>query len=223
MRLVFGVFKLVVVGTVLAQGFRSIMSGEGTENLLILLSLDPFGAFDFANIALFTLGMKAAGALLVLAILDYAFQRWQHEQDLMMTKHEVREELKRMEGDPKLKDRRRRIQQRLALQRMMIDVPKADVVITNPTHVACAIQYDEKEMRAPRLVAKGRGLLARRIRELAVEHGVPVVEKPPLARLIHDTTEVGDEVPPDLYKPVAEVLAYVYRLGHRVPSPAGAA
>ena len=135
-------------------------------------------------------------SVLVLAILDFAFQRWQHEQDLKMTKHEVREELKRMEGDPKLKERRRRIQQRLALQRMMIDVPKADVVITNPTHVACAIQYDEKEMRAPRLVAKGRGLLARRIRELAVEHGVPVVEKPPLARLIHDTTEVGDEVPP---------------------------
>ena len=132
-----------------------------------------------------------------------------------MTKHEVREELKRMEGDPKLKERRRRIQQQLALQRMMHDVPNADVVITNPTHFSCALKYEEEEMSAPLLVAKGQDHLAHRIRELAIEHGIPIVEKPPLARSIFNTTEVGEEIPPDLYEPVAEVLSYVYRVAER--------
>ena len=132
-----------------------------------------------------------------------------------MTKQEVRDELKRLEGDPKIKERRKRIGQQLALQRMMNDVPNADVVITNPTHYACALQYTEGEMVAPKLVAKGQGYVAHRLRERAVEHGVPVVEEPPLARAIYDTTEVGQEIPPDLYQPVAEVLAYVFKLGGR--------
>jgi flagellar biosynthetic protein FlhB len=138
-----------------------------------------------------------------------------------MTKREVREEMKRLEGDPKLKERRRRLQQQLALERMMRDVPTADVVITNPTHFACALRYDGSTMASPRLVAKGQDHLAHRIRELAVEHRIHVVEEPALARRIHRTTEVGEEIPPDLYQPVAEVLSYVYRAGGRVPAAVG--
>ncbi len=217
MRLVFGIFKLIVVSTVLVLSCRSLVAQDDPKNFLQLLVLEPIRAAQFASGALFQLGSRAATALLILAIFDFAFQRWQHERDLMMTKQELREELKRMEGDPKLKERRRKIQQRLALQRMMFEVPKANVVITNPVHVACALQYQEQDMTAPKLLAKGQGYVAHRIREVAVEHGVAVVERPALARLIFDTTEIGEEIPAELYQPVAEVLAYVYRLGQRVP------
>ena len=127
-----------------------------------------------------------------------------------------------MEGDPKIKERRRRIQQQLAYQRMMRDVPKADVVVTNPTHVAVAIRYARAEMAAPRVVAKGEGFIARRIREIAMENGVPVVERRELARALHASVEVGGEVPPELYKAVAEVLAYVYRMARKRGGPEGA-
>ncbi|MFQ5654579.1 MAG: flagellar biosynthesis protein FlhB, partial [Planctomycetota bacterium] len=175
MRLLFGLLKLVVVGVVLVDGFRDLIDPAGERSLLGLLHVGLWEAVSASNSALFGLGARAALALLVLALIDFAFQRWQHSRDLMMTKEEVREELKRMEGDPKLKERRRRIQQRLALQRMMADVPKADVVITNPIHVACAVRYREEEMRAPRLLAKGKEHLAHRIRELAVATDADVV------------------------------------------------
>ena len=222
MRLVFGLFKLLVIGGILIHGFTSLLAEKGGDGLLSLLHASPASAFDYSSGILFALGAKAAGAMLVLAILDFVYQRWQHDKDLMMTKEEVREELKRMEGDPKLKERRKRLGQQLALQRMMHDVPKADVVITNPSHVACAVQYHESKMRAPKLLAKGKGYIAHRIRERALELDIPVVEEPPLARMIYDTTEVGAEIPPDLYKPVAEVLAYVYRLGNRKATAAAA-
>ncbi len=216
MRLLFGIFKLNVVGIVLYRTIRSRVANDSPESLLALITLEPLGAMKFASDALFQLGARASAALLALALLDFAFQRWQHARDIMMTKQELREELKRMEGDPKIKERRRKIQQRLALQRMMFEVPKANVVITNPLHVACALKYDEMSMSAPRLLAKGKGYVAHRIRETAAAHEVPVVERPALARLIYATSEVGDEIPPDLYQPVAEVLAYVYRLEHGV-------
>lgn len=215
MRFLFGLMKLTVVGAVLIHGYLQLIDREAEQSLYAVLHFDLVQTLAFTREAIFSLGMKAAVALLILALLDFAYQRWQHDKDLMMTKQEVRDEMKRMEGDPKLKEKRRRMQQRLALQRMMHDVPKADVVITNPTHVSCAIRYNEAEMTAPRLVAKGKGHLAHRIREKAAEHGVPIVEQPPLARLIYDTTEVGEEVPPQLYQPVAEVLAYVYGLQKR--------
>ncbi|MEM7168392.1 MAG: flagellar biosynthesis protein FlhB [Planctomycetota bacterium] len=215
MRFLFGILKLSVVGVVLVHGYRQLADPEAEQSLYAVLHYDLTQSLAFSREAIFSLGMKAAVALLILALLDFAYQRWQHEKDLMMTKQEVRDEMKRMEGDPKLKEKRRRMQQRLALQRMMHDVPQADVVITNPTHVSCAIKYDESEMTAPRLLAKGQGHLAHRIRERAAEHGVPIVEQPPLARLIYETTEVGEEVPPQLYQPVAEVLAYVYGLQKR--------
>jgi flagellar biosynthetic protein FlhB len=163
------------------------------------------------------LSLRAALALLALAVLDYGLQRWQHERDLRMSKREIREELKRYEGDPRIRERRRVLQRRLALQRMMLGVPEATVVITNPTHFAVAVRY-EKPMDAPVVVAKGAEQMALRIRETAMEHGVPIVERQELARALYRSVEVGQAIPSDLYKAVAEILAYVYRLKGFAPA-----
>ncbi|HPM25323.1 MAG TPA: EscU/YscU/HrcU family type III secretion system export apparatus switch protein, partial [Phycisphaerae bacterium] len=174
------------------------------------------GVLGLGAEVLFDLAVRLAIALLVLGILDYLIQRWKLERRLRMTKQEVRDELKKMEGDPLVKQRRRQIQARLALQRIRAEVPRADVVVTNPTHFAVALRYDEATMSAPRVTAKGRDLLAERIRQLAQQHGVPIVQRPPLARALYTGVEVGQEVPPAFYRAVAEVLAYVYQLSGRV-------
>jgi flagellar biosynthetic protein FlhB len=161
------------------------------------------------------LGLKLAAIFIVLAILDYMYQRWQYQQDLRMTKQELREEMKRMEGDPLIREQRRHIQRQLAMQRMAAEVPKADAVIANPTHYAIAIRYDSDQMAAPRVVAKGQDFMARRIRELALEHGVPIIERPALARALYRAVQVGQEIPLEFYRAVAEVLAFVYRLTHK--------
>jgi flagellar biosynthetic protein FlhB len=132
-----------------------------------------------------------------------------------MNKQEIKDELKRMEGDPLLKARRRQAQAKLAMQRVAVDVPRSDVVVTNPTEYSVALKYDETTMRAPRLLAKGKDLVALRIRRIAQEHGVPIVQRPPLARELYSGCEVGDEVPVAYYRAVAEVLAYVYQLSGR--------
>jgi flagellar biosynthetic protein FlhB len=179
-----------------------------------LVELSGLGFEQILGVAvelMLTLSLRAALVLLVLAIFEYGFQRWQHERDLRMSKREVREELKRYEGDPRIRERRRAIQQQLALQRMILGVPDATVVITNPTHLAVAVRY-EKSMDAPLVVAKGAELLARRIREAALEHGIPIVERKDLARALYRSADVGQSIPPDLYQAVAEILAYVYRL-----------
>jgi flagellar biosynthetic protein FlhB len=151
-------------------------------------------------------------ALIVLAALDYIYQRWQHEQDLKMTKQEVKDEVKQSQGDPKVKARIRGVQLEMARRRMMEAVPEADVVITNPTHLAIALKFDAREMIAPRVVAKGAGFIAQRIREIAEENQIPIVEEKPLAQTLFKMVELGDYIPAELYRAVAEVLAYVYRL-----------
>ena len=171
---------------------------------------------------LFALALRLALVLLILAIFDYIWNRYKHVQDLKMTKQEVKEEMRRMEGDPVVKQRRRRVQMQLTMQRMSIDVPNADVVITNPTELAIAIRYDAETMTAPRVIAKGAGFLAARIRQIAVQHGVPVVERKPLARAMYRAVDVGQEVPAQFYRAIAEILAYVYRLTGRQPAGAGA-
>jgi len=160
-------------------------------------------------------------ALVLLGLAYYGFQRWQHERSLRMTRHEVREEFKELEGDPHARARRRRIQRQLGLQRMMHDVPRADVVVTNPTELAVALRYDAETMDAPRVVAKGAGYVAQRIRDLAIANGVPIVERKPLAQALYRTVEIGDQVPANLYKAVAEILAYVYQLENRLVPAAG--
>jgi flagellar biosynthetic protein FlhB len=160
----------------------------------------------------YELGMKIAAVLLFMALLDYAYHRWQHEKDLRMTKQEVKEEMKHMDGDPLLKQRRRQIQMQLAARRLAREVPRADVIVTNPTHFAVAIRYDDDRMHAPIVTAKGVDFMAQRIRELAIRHGVPIVQRKALAQALYKGVEVGQEVPPKFYKAIAEILAYVYEL-----------
>jgi flagellar biosynthetic protein FlhB len=153
-----------------------------------------------------------AGSMGLIVAADIPFQLWDHAKKLRMTREEVRQENKENEGDPKVKAHIRSQQREMARRRMMAEIPKADVVVTNPTHYAVALRYQEGEMRAPRVVAKGAHLLAARIRELAQEHNVPLLEAPPLARALYSHAELGDEIPAALYTAVAEVLAYVYQL-----------
>ena len=155
---------------------------------------------------------KVAAVMIVLAAADFAFVRFEMEEKMKMTKQEVREEMKETEGDPHIKSKIRSIQQQMARRRMMAAVPSADVVITNPTHVAVAVRYQAGRMEAPVVVAKGSELVAARIREIAREHRVPVVENPPVARLLHKRVAIGQEIPAELFKAVAEILAYVYSL-----------
>lgn len=153
--------------------------------------------------------------LLLLAAADYAFQWWSFEKSIRMTKQEVKEEYRQQEGDPAVKARIRSIQREKARRRIMQEVPKADVVITNPTHYAVALQYERGSSEAPKVLVKGSDLMALRIREIAEESGVPVVERPPLARALYRDVDEGQEIPFELYQAVAEVLAYVYRLRGR--------
>jgi flagellar biosynthetic protein FlhB len=159
---------------------------------------------------------RTSWVFLVLAILDYAYQRWEFEKGLKMTKQEIKDEYKQREGDPLVKSRIRRVQREWARRRMMEAVPRADVVITNPTEVAIAIAYKSETMTAPQVLAKGAGTVAERIREIARSHGIPIVENQPLARALFREVDVGQQIPEMLYKAVAEVLAYVYRLKHRM-------
>jgi len=154
--------------------------------------------------------------LFALAILDYAYQRYRIEQSLKMSKQEVKDEMRSMDGDPKIKARRRQIALQRIIQRIKKDVPTADVVVTNPTHFAVALQYDSKTMHAPKVVAKGQDLIALRIREIAVASGVPILERKPLARALYKMCEVGQEIPEEFYSTVAEILAYVYELSGKM-------
>ncbi len=158
------------------------------------------------------LAIWLVAVLLVLALADFAYQRWQHTQDLKMTKQEVKDERRSMEGDPEIKGRRLKLAREIAQQRIASAIPQADVVITNPEHFAVAIKYDEDAMGAPRVIAKGVDFLALRIRQLARLAKVPIVERPPLARALYWGVDVGQEISPEHYKAVAEILAYVYRL-----------
>ncbi|HQU47255.1 MAG TPA: flagellar biosynthesis protein FlhB [Pirellulales bacterium] len=207
MRLVFGSFKVLLVATVAYV----CLSGE-LDDVLALVALDLAQIGRFLSESLLWTGIKIASALLLLALLDYGFQWWRQEQDLRMTTQEVREEMKNLQGDPQVIARRRAAQRQLVMNRVRSAVPKADVVITNPTELAIAIQYEHGTMAAPIVIAKGAGVLAARIRRLALENGVPIVEKKPLAQLLYKEVEIDHPIPAKLYAAVAEVLAYVYQL-----------
>ncbi len=169
----------------------------------------------------FRLGMALSIAFVILALLDLAWQRLRYEKNLRMTKEEVKDELRSMEGDPAIKRRRRQIQLQMMAQRLRKDVPQADVVVTNPTHYSVAIRYDGESMPSPKVVAKGVDEIAIRIRQIAVEFGVPIVERRALARALYESVEVGRFIPERFYKAIAEVLAYVYELNGRWRSATG--
>lgn len=162
------------------------------------------------------IGIRSGIALVVLAILDYLYQRHEYNKNLMMTKQEVKEEYKQTEGDPKIKSRIREKQRAMSMRRMMQDVPKADVIITNPIHFAVAIEYNSQHLDAPKVIAKGKRLVAQNIKKIALENNIVIVENKPLARALYDSVEIGQFVPPELYQAVAEVLAYVYRINNKV-------
>jgi flagellar biosynthetic protein FlhB len=179
-------------------------SAESVADLMVTLSL--------------SVGWKVALAFLAVSVGDYVFQKFEYERDLKMSKQEVKEEAKMLEGDPAVRGKIRTIQRQIAYKRMMQDVPKADVVITNPTHIAIALKYDMAKMSAPTVVAKGADLIAQRIKEIALEHEVPIVEDKPLARLLYSSADVGDPVPQKLFQAVAQVLAYIYRMRNVQPN-----
>ncbi len=219
-ELVKGLAKVTVVGLVAVIALRALtpqMLGLSNEPLISAIG-------HSAQLAGYALLLLCCG-LVVIAGVDVPFQLWQHAKELRMTRQEVREEYKESEGSPEVRGRIRDAQRALARGRMMLEVPKADVVVTNPTHFAVALRYDEQKMRAPIVVAKGTELTAARIREVATEHGVPIVEAPPLARALYRTVDLGREVPAALYVTVAQVLTYVYQLkaaterGARPPQP----
>lgn len=159
-----------------------------------------------------TLAMKISAVLFVIAIFDFAFQRYDLSSKLKMTKQEIREEMKDTEGNPQLKSRIRQVQQEMARQRMISEIPKADVVVTNPTRIAVALKYDTDTMPAPRVLAKGQRLIAEQIKRVARKHNIPIVENKPLAQSLFKLVNIGGYIPDDLYRAVAEVLAYIYRL-----------
>jgi len=161
---------------------------------------------------LLALAIWLVAVLLVIGLIDWVYQRWQHTEDLKMTKQQVKDERRSMEGDPQIKGRRLRMMRDIVLQQIQAHVPLADVVVTNPTHFAVALRYDPASMRAPRVVAKGADFMAQRIRLVASANGVPIIERPPLARGLYYGTEPGQEISSEYYEAVAEVLAYVYRL-----------
>ncbi|NMB11092.1 MAG: flagellar biosynthesis protein FlhB [Firmicutes bacterium] len=177
-----------------------------------LLWMEPVQAIAYASKLVGKMGLWIGACLLIVAAIDYLYQRWEYEDSIKMSIQDIKDELKQTEGDPQIRSVIRARQRQLARSRMMQAVPTADVVITNPTHVAVALKYDAKSMAAPIVVAKGAELLAARIREIASENDIPIVENPPLARTLYEATQVGREIPADLYQAVAEVLAYVYRL-----------
>jgi flagellar biosynthetic protein FlhB len=188
---------------------------DAPHRLLDLATLEPAAAFAVIAGVLLKMAATACAALALLAILDFLFQRWDYEKQLMMTRQEVRQEHKETEGDPIVKSFIRSMQREVSRRRMMEGVKKADVVVTNPVHVAVALRYDPAKMGAPRVVAKGARLVAQRIREIARAAGVPIVEDPPLARALHKSCRVGAEIPLALYKAVADLLAFVYRARER--------
>ena len=217
---VFGIRGLVKGGldlgkTTIAFGVAAFAAWRMHDTLMILPELPLHVGFVVIGRLMAELALQIVAALLLLAILDFMFQRWKHSKDLRMSKQEVKDELKQTEGDPQAKRRRQQFARQIAMQRISSAVPTADVIVTNPEHISVAIRYDIDSMHAPIVVAMGADHLALRIRQLAVQNGVPIVERKPLARLIHATTRVGEEIPPDSYAAVAEVLAYVYRLSDR--------
>lgn len=177
-----------------------------------LVQGDIVGLLGFIGHSAFTVGLRTGLVFMVIAVLDFFYQRFEYEREMRMSKEELKEETKATEGDPMVKSRVRSIQRRIAYRRMMADVPTADVVVTNPTHLAVALKYDAEEMHAPNVVAKGADLIALKIREIALEHQVPIVEDRPLAQALYRSVDIGEEIPEKLFQAVAQVLAYIYRL-----------
>lgn len=206
-RFVMSIGKIMIIALV-----AGIVIYFDLSRIVHVGELEPAQAFAASGEVVFSLALKLAALLLVLAIIDYTYQRWQRERDLRMSRHDIKEEMKRMDGDPLVRQRRARVARQLAMQRIAQAVPRADVVVTNPTHFAVALKYDNETMRAPKVIAKGADYMAMRIRQIAALHEIPIVERKALAQALYRSVEIGREIPPEHYAAVAEILAYVYRI-----------
>lgn len=201
--------KALIVGAV---GAWAVWHNK--DGVLMLISQPVVAGITSLGHLMWTSFAAIMGGMLLIVAIDVPFQLWEHNKQLKMTKEEVRKEAKEAEGDPQVKARIRSMQREMARRRMMTEIPTADVVVTNPTHYSVALRYKEGGMSAPVVVAKGSHFLAARIKEIAIENNVPILEAPPLARALHKHTEIGQAIPEALYTAVAEVLAYVYQLRH---------
>ncbi|MCL2456091.1 MAG: flagellar biosynthesis protein FlhB [Defluviitaleaceae bacterium] len=204
--------KLIFVGMVVYY----VLASE-IKFIPLILDMQFVEAVRYIGNLVVTLGISIGVLFILIAVLDYAYTHWKHEKDIKMTKHEVKEEWKQAEGNPQIKAKIKQKMREVSMRRMMKNVPNADVIITNPTHYAVALKYDMDGMGgAPLLVGKGVDFLAKRIRETALEHDIPIVENPPLARAIYSDVEIDQEIPEELYVAVAEIMAYVFKLKGRV-------
>jgi len=202
------VVNLLKIALVVAVAYQSL--AVELPRAYLMVSEMPAQLLIHSGLAVSHFGLKLAAVMVILGLLDFGYQRYQYERDIMMTRQQVREELKEVEGDPQVRARRRAIQRQLARQRMMQEVPKAEVVVRNPTHYAVAISY-KPGMDAPRVVAKGEGLMAQRIIDLAKKHGVPLWHAPELARKLYREVDIDQYIPPELFPALAEILAHVLK------------
>src|SRR3989337_3709761 len=211
LRSIMELFKSVIKITIVGYTSYRLIKSE-FHNFPLLIDGDVHYIFSYMGHMTIKLVIWTGIVIAVLAAIDLGYQKWQFNKNLRMTREEVKEEYKQQEGDPLIRSRIKSMQKEMARKRMMAAVPKADVVITNPTHLAVALSYKPGRMNAPKVVAKGAGLIAEKIKEIARSSNVTVVENKPLARTLYKIVKIGDEIPANLYKAVAEILAYVYKL-----------
>ncbi|MDK2836547.1 MAG: flagellar biosynthesis protein FlhB [Thermosediminibacterales bacterium] len=209
-ELIKSLIKITITGYITFLTFK-----KQFNSIFEIMDMDIQLSLKIIGNIIFKLAINIGVALMILSLFDYFYQWWEHEKNLRMTKQDIKEEYKQTEGNPQIKARIKQIQKQLAMRRMMQQVPKADVVITNPEHIAIALKYDEKVNEAPIVVAKGADFLAQKIKEIAIKNKITVIEDKPLAHSLYKTVDVGDVIPEELYKAVAEVLAYVYSLQDR--------
>ena len=211
------IFKIIVIGF-----FLYLYLKEQIPLMPYFIYFDLAQSLAETADIIFNMAFQIIAMIMFMAAVDYAYQKWQTTQDLMMTKQEVKDEYKQTEGDPQIKGKIKQKQRQMAMSRMMQEVPKADVIVTNPTHLAIALQYSDG-MVAPVVVAKGQDLVAERIKNIARENRITIVENKPLARALYEAVDIGGTVPQELYQAVAEVLAYVYKLKKKKIRPSTAA
>jgi len=201
------IIKIVIVGWTAYSYLKS-----KADEVVTLMNADLFNVLHFIGDAAFAVALRICIAMIIVGLLDYLYQKYDYEKNLKMTKQEIKDEYKQSEGNPEIKSRIKQKQRQMSMKRMMQEIPKADVVITNPTHFAVAVKYDAEKASAPIVVAKGQDYIALRIKQIATDNKVQIVENRPLARTLYSTVDIGEAVPPELYQAVAEILAFVYNI-----------
>ena len=199
------ILKILLIGYFIFDFFR-----DNYLSIPKLLSMELNSSVIFIGNAIISIGIRASMVLLVISLFDYGYQIWEFEKNIKMSKQEIKEEYKQTEGNPQIKSKIKERQRQLSLRRMMAEVPKADVIITNPTHLAIAIKYDASIAEAPYVLAKGKGLIAQRIKDSADKNVIPIVENKPLAQALYNSVDIGQQIPEEMYQAVAEILAFVY-------------